>query len=180
MIADYLESDPYLGLGIAAKVAPKGATPKTHGPLRERLKPMTLAVQYGGAGGLIAHRLGIDRQAGDRFVDLHHEHTPDIGNGRDRKLYRAYDEGVLIARDGWQCGVSSQNARIHRAKLADPGEFGQQSSATAGLMARKLGIEICGVVHDALLIEAPADRIEEEAAGRPCASNAPRACTCTG
>jgi DNA polymerase I-like protein with 3'-5' exonuclease and polymerase domains len=163
MIASYLEGDPYLGLGIKAGIAPAEATPKTHPAIRDRLKPVTLAAQYGGGVALAARRLGVDGRRAQRFIDLHHSEYAGYWEWSDRKLYAAYAEGQLVSRDGWQCRAGSRTseftARNWLVQANSAGIF-----RYAGLMARRLGIMICAVVHDALLIEAPADRIEEEVA----------------
>jgi DNA polymerase-1 len=163
MIRDYREGDPYLGFGIEAGLAPLGATTQTHATFRERLKPMLLAIQYGGGDALVAGRLGIDQRAGARLVELHHQKYPGYWDWSDRQLYVAFADGVLITRDGWQCRVSSRTseftARNWLIQALSAGIF-----RYAGLMARRLRIKICAVVHDALLIEVPADRIEEEVA----------------
>jgi DNA polymerase I-like protein with 3'-5' exonuclease and polymerase domains len=163
MVADYAHGDPYLGLGIATRLVPPEATTRTHGPFRERLKPMVLAIQYGGAAALVARRLGIDQRAGARLVELHHQRYAGYWEWSDRRLYTAFADGLLLTLDGWQCQVSSRttefSARNWLIQANSAGIF-----RYAGLMARRLGIRICAVVHDALLIEAPADRIEEEVA----------------
>jgi hypothetical protein len=163
MIASYLEGDPYLGLGIKAGIAPAEATPKTHPAIRDKLKPITLATQYGGGVGLAARRLGIGAGQAHRFIDLHHSEYAGYWEWSDRKLYNAFSDGRLVSRDGWQCKVTSRtsefSARNWLIQANSAGIF-----RYAGLMARRLGIQICAVVHDALLIEAAADRIEEEAA----------------
>src|SRR6185295_1734144 len=81
----------------------------------------------------------------------------------DRKLLAAYERGALVSRDGWRCGMGSWTteftARNWLIQANSGGIFRH-----AGLMARRLGIKVCAVVHDALLIEAPVDQIEIEVA----------------
>jgi hypothetical protein len=162
MLHDYLHGDPYLGLGIRARFAPEGATAETHGVLRNRLKAPILAIQYGGGGGLMAQRLDVDRRRGQQLVELHKSRYAGYWAWSDRKLYNAFDDGVLIARDGWRCKVTSRTSEFTARNW-----LVQCNSAAifrcAGLMARRLGIAVCAVVHDALLIEASEDAIETEA-----------------
>src|SRR5262249_44729716 len=159
----YLAADPYLGLGIDTGLAPADATPATHGALRDRLKPIILALQYGGGAGLVARRLGIDRRQAQRLPDRHHQKYAGSWGWSDRRLYRGFGDGRLVARDGWQCRVTSRTSEFTARNW-----LVQANSAAifryAGLMARRLGIRVSAVVHDAILIEAPADRIEVEAA----------------
>jgi hypothetical protein len=163
MIEDYTEGDPYLGLGIRVGLAPTEATPGSHGPLRNKLKPLTLAMQYGGGAGLVAYRLGIERRQARRLVELHHRRYAGYWAWSDRRLYRAFAEGRLTTRDGWQCQVTSRTAEFTaRNWLIQSNSSG--IFRYAAIMTRRLGITICALVHDALLIEASADRIEEETA----------------
>jgi hypothetical protein len=97
MLRDYTEGDPYLGNGIEAGLAPKHATKDTHASLRDRLKPLVLAIQYGGGGRLVAYRLRVDHRAGNRLVDLHHRKYAGYWDWSDRKLYAAFADGVLVA-----------------------------------------------------------------------------------
>ena len=70
---------------------------------------------------------------------------------------------MLVTRDGWQCQVTSRTAEFTaRNWLIQANSSG--IFRYAAIMARRLDIKICALVHDALLIEAPIDRIEEEAA----------------
>jgi hypothetical protein len=154
---------PARGQRIPPQLSPAEATPKTHPAIRDKLKPITLATQYGGGVGLVARRLGIGMGQAQRFHDLHHTEYAGYWEWSDRKLYNAFADGQLVSRDGWQCKVTSRtsefSARNWLIQANSAGIF-----RYAGLMARRLGIQICAVVHDALLIEAAADRIEEEAA----------------
>jgi hypothetical protein len=69
----------------------------------------------------------------------------------------------MVTKDGWRCGVSSRTsvftARNWLIQANAAGIF-----RYACLMMRQLRIRICAVVHDAVLLEAPAERIDEEAA----------------
>jgi hypothetical protein len=163
MMRDYEETDPYLGLGVLAQIAPQGATKATHPDLREKLKAPVLSLQYGGAAGLMAHKLGVDKVAARRIVDVHHSRYWRYWEWSDRQIELALARGELIARDDWRTKVSSRsNLFSMRNWLV------QANSAaifrTAGLFAQRLGIAITAVVHDALLFESTEDRIEAEAA----------------
>jgi hypothetical protein len=162
MLSDY-HGEPYLILPILAGLEPPNATRHTHGEQRDRYKPLVLATQYGGGGGLWAHRLGIRKQQGQHVVDLHRNRYDGYWEWSDRKLQRAFDEGELVARDGWRCSVSSRTS-IFTARNWLIQANAQAIFRYAGLMMRRLGITICALVHDAVLIEAEATRIDEAVA----------------
>jgi len=162
MLDDYAV-EPYLILPILAGFLPADATRKTHGSERERYKAPTLSLQYGGGAALMAHKLGLTKSQGQRLVDLHHNRYAGYWAWSDRKLQRAFDEGELVARDGWRCGVSSRTT-IYTARNWLIQTNAQAIFRYAGLMMRRLGIRIVAIVHDAVMIEAPADRIDREVA----------------
>jgi DNA polymerase I len=160
MMADY-DREPYLTLPILASFLPRDATRHTHGDVRDRYKPMILAVQYGGGGGLLARRLGLNASQGQRIVDLHHDRYEPYWEWSDRKLQHAFDEGELIARDGWRCGINT------RTSVFTARNWLVQTNAAAlfryaGLLMRQLGIRIIAPVHDAVLIEVDTDQIDCE------------------
>jgi hypothetical protein len=162
MLDDY-RAEPYLVLPILAGFLPRGATRHTHGEAREKYKPMILAVQYGGSGGLLARRLGLPHGQGQRIVDLHHDRYDAYWEWSNRKLQHAFDEGELVARDGWRCGINTQSS-IFTAR-----NWLIQANAAAifryaGLLMRCLGIQVIAPVHDAVLIEADVDQLTCEVA----------------
>jgi hypothetical protein len=154
MIDAYLSGDPYSGLGARAGL---------HRISRNQLKPVIISLQYGSGVPLIMGRLGVQRRKATRLHDLHHREFAGYWAWSDRKLARAFADGALIARDGWRCQVTSRTSEFTARNW-----FIQANAAAifrhAGLMARRLGLKICAVVHDALLIEAPAGREAESLA----------------
>ena len=161
MTGDYAD-EPYLILPRMLGYVPPDATRLTHGDERERYKPMILAIQYGGGADLMARRLDLTKRQGQRLVDLHHDRYNRYWEWSDDRLQRAFDNGELVARDGWRCGVSSKTS-IFTARNWLIQAISAAIFRYACLMMRALGIRIVAVVHDAVLIEAPADRIDEEA-----------------
>jgi hypothetical protein len=158
MLADY-EKEPYLVLPILAGQLPRDATKHSHREDRDRYKPMILAVQYGGGGALLARRLGLTGAQGQRIVDLHHDRYEPYWNYSDRKLQHAFEDGELVARDGWRCGINTLSS-IFTAR-----NWLVQANAAAifryaGLMMRHLDLPVIALVHDAVLLEVPLDQLE--------------------
>jgi DNA polymerase I len=162
MLADY-DKEPYLTLPILAGLLPRDATRASHGKVRDAYKPMILAVQYGGGGNLLARRLHLTPRQGHHLVELHHDRYEPFWGWSDWKLQRAFDDGELVARDGWRCGIDTRTS-IFTAR----NWLIQANSAAlfryAGLMMRRLGIRVVAPVHDAVLIEASIDQAKQEAA----------------
>jgi hypothetical protein len=158
MLADYAE-EPYLVLPILAGQLPRGATKHTHRKDRDRYKPMILAVQYGGGGTLLARRLGLSEAQGQRVVALHHDRYATYWDWSDRKLQRAFEDGQLVARDGWRCGVNTLSS-IFTARNWLIQSNGAAIFRYAGLLMRHLGLPVIALVHDAVLLEVAVDQLE--------------------
>ena len=162
MLADY-NDEPYLILPRLVGTVPPDATRHSHSEEREKYKPIILSLQYGSGAGLMASRLDITRSQGQRLVDLHHERYARYWEWSDDQLQRAFDNGELVAKDGWRCGVSSMTSILTARNWLI-----QANAAAifryACLLMRALGIRVIAVVHDAVLLEAPANRIDAEVA----------------
>jgi len=160
MLAD-CEIEPYLVLPILTGLLPHDANRLTHRDERERYKAPTLSLQYGGGAALLARKLDLSRGQGQRLVDLHHERYSVYWEWSDRQLEKAFDNGELVARDGWRCGITSRTS-IFLAR-----NWLIQGNAAAlirygGLLMRQLGLPVIARVHDALLLEVALDRLERD------------------
>ena len=165
MLTDY-DGEPYLILPQLAGIVPPEATRHSHPKLREECKAPILAIQYGGGADLMVrklHKLGVTKSQGQRLVNLHHERYARYWEWSDNTLQQAFDDGELITKDGWRCGVSSKTS-LHTARNWLIQAIAASIFRYACLMMRALGIRIIAVVHDAVLIEVPADRIDAEVA----------------
>jgi DNA polymerase I-like protein with 3'-5' exonuclease and polymerase domains len=162
MLADYA-NEPYLVLPILAGTLPRGATRRTHKDDRDRYKPMILAVQYGGGTALLVRRLGLTHHQAQRIVDLHHERYDPYWEWSDRKLQRAFDQGELVARDGWRCGIDTASS-VFTARNWLIQANGAAIFRYAGLMMRRLGLRITALVHDAVLLETEVEYAERDTA----------------
>src|SRR4051794_12441309 len=109
MLADYA-IEPYLVLPALAGFLPRNATKLSHPEARDEYKMMVLAMQYGGGAALLAHRLRLTRAQGQRLVSLHQDRYAGYWDWSDYKLQRAFEDGELIASDGWRCGVDSRTS----------------------------------------------------------------------
>jgi DNA polymerase I-like protein with 3'-5' exonuclease and polymerase domains len=173
MLTDYAQ-EPYLVLPILAGLLPRGATKLSHREDRDRYKPMILAVQYGGGSALLARRLKLTRAQGQRLVDLHHDRYADYWDWSDRKLQRAFEDGELVTRDSWRCGVNTLSS-IFTAR-----NWLIQANAAAifryaGLLMRRLGLRVIALVHDAVLLEGDLDQLDHiQALATECLERASR------
>jgi DNA polymerase I-like protein with 3'-5' exonuclease and polymerase domains len=78
MLDFYYSGDPYLSFAKRVGAAPKDATKKSHGPIREIYKIGLLAIQYGISAATLAGKLGVSEIAAREMISQH------------RALFRVY------------------------------------------------------------------------------------------
>jgi DNA polymerase I len=164
MLEFYRGGDPYLSFCKRVGKAPTTANKRTHGPLRERYKPGLLSIQYGVQSETLAGRLGISTFDAHEMLAQHHELFAVYWQWAADWLAHALDTGVMWTPMGWFCrtGITEFN---ERSLINFPVQgTGADILRIACVWATRYGLELCAPVHDAILIEAPLDRIEADVA----------------
>src|SRR5262249_30633453 len=160
MLAAYRSGDPYLAFAKQAGAVPPDATKKSHAAVRNQFKQCVLAVQYRqGANGL-ALRLGVSAAEARELMDLHRRTYPVYWKWSDSAEAHAMLLGRLHTTLGWQ---------VHAGPDANPRSLrnfpmqanGAEMLRLACIDLTEGGVLVCAPVHDALLVEGPADGIEE-------------------
>ena len=177
LMADYLSEDLYIAFGVASGVLPKGATKKSHKVLREMLKQCVLGLKYGMGAKTLALKIGQSELMARSLIAAH--------NRRYRKFWQW--SNAMVARGMQGLPLST----VFRWNL-NPTEYSrpttlmnfpmQANGAEILRLACCLGIErgirICAPIHDAILIEAPLERLEADvAAMREAMAKASRTCS---
>jgi|GraSoiStandDraft_41_1057321.scaffolds.fasta_scaffold1826783_1 DNA polymerase-1 len=164
MLEFYHNGDPYLSFAKCVGAAPPDATKKTHGSLRDRYKTGLLSIQYGIKSEALAERLDISTFAAHEMIGQHHELFSVYWRWVDDWLAQVLASGAMWTSFGWECrtGITEFNERSIT-------NFPVQATCAdilriACIMATRRGLELLAPVHDALLIEAPIDRIEADVA----------------
>jgi len=159
----YKSGDPYLAFAIQAGLAPSGATKATHKSVRERAKSCILGTQYGMGEESLARRMdGPVIEARD-LLRRHRETYKKFWEWSDGAVSYAMLRNELWTRFGWTLHVGPNPN--HRSL----GNFLMQANGAemlriACILGTETGIEICAPVHDALLIVAPLDKLDEHVA----------------
>jgi DNA polymerase I-like protein with 3'-5' exonuclease and polymerase domains len=160
MQRDYQSGDPYLAFAKRAGAVPPDATKKTHSKERDLFKVCCgLGAMYGAGEASLAMRLGISPAHARELLHLHRQSYPDFWRWSDAVQDFAMLRGYLETVFGW---------RVHVGPGANPRSlrnFVMQANAAemmrlACCLATERRIAVCCPVHDALLIEAPADDVE--------------------
>ena len=159
----YSSGDPYLAFAKQANAVPADATKQSHGPTRELFKQCVLAVAYGMEAPSLAHRIGQPPIVARDLLRAHHETFKAFWAWSDAAVDFAMLTGSLHTVFGWQVHVGDNpNPRSLRNFPAQAN--GAECLRLACCLGTERGIEICAPVHDAVLIGAPLDRLEDDIA----------------
>jgi hypothetical protein len=163
MIAAYLTGDPYLAFGEQCGKLPRGATKASHPDTRQMLKGCVLGVLFGMEAKTLALNIGQPEIVARDLLRLHRETYGVFWKWSDAAVDYAMLTGSLHTVFGWRVHVGENpNPRSLR-------NFPMQANAAdmmriAACLATERGVEVCAPVHDAFLICAPIDRIEDDIA----------------
>jgi hypothetical protein len=162
MLEMYNSGDPYLSFAKKIGAVPLTATRKTHAATRDKYKAMLLAVQYGMSYKTLAARLGVSDFEAHEMLNQHKEVFAQYWAWSDDWVQHSLQTGVMRTAFGWTCrtGITEFNERMIRnwpiqATCAD-------ILRIACILATRHHIRLLAPVHDAVLIEAPAWRIEQD------------------
>lgn len=163
MLADYQGGDVYLAFAIRAGLAPAGATKHSHKAARQRAKAIVLGTSYGMGAESIARDAGL-------LVDEARELLL-----RHRTTYSRYWRFVedtqttgalgfpLRTTFGWTRQIKPGKVGINLRSLGNwPMQAnGAEMMRLACSKVTEAEIGLCCPVHDALLIEAPLETLDE-------------------
>jgi len=161
MMAAYLSRDPYLEFAKQAGAVPADATKYTHAAQREQFKQCVLAVQYGMESESLALRIGQAAVVARGLLQLHHETFRRFWRWSDAVVDHAMLYGHLHTTFDW---------RIHVGETANPRSLrnfpmqanGAEMLRLACCLGTERGVEICAPVHDAVMICAPLDVLDQK------------------
>ena len=166
MATAYRSGDPYLAFGKQAGAIPPEGTKKTHGSQRALFKACVLAVQYGMGAEALADRIGQPIDMAKRLLRLHRETYPKFWKWSEAAVDRAMLLGRLETVFGWPIHVGPSADPMKGTNARSLANFpcqahGAEMLRLACCMLVEAGIRLCCPVHDAVLIEGPADAIDE-------------------
>lgn len=159
MMRAYSSGDFYLTFAKMARAVPESATKESHADVREQFKTVSLGVLYGLSAEGLARKLNQPPVLGRELLGLHKQTFKKFWRWSDAVQDTAILTGKLMTVFGWA---------VHVGKDANPRSLrnfpmqanGAEMMRLACCEATEKGIGVCCPVHDALLIEAPANEIE--------------------
>jgi hypothetical protein len=159
----YLSGDPYLAFAKQASAVPPDATKESHGAIRELYKTCALGVQYGMEAFSLAARIGQPVIVARDLLRSHRETYRQFWRWSDAALDYAMITGGLHTVFGWRIQVG-ENPNPRSLRNFPMQANGAEILRLACCLATERGIEVCAPIHDAVLICAPLERLEEDVA----------------
>jgi hypothetical protein len=161
MKSAYQSGDPYLAFAKQASAVPQTATKQSHPAERDQYKQCVLATQYGMGAEALAARLKQPTLRARQLLIMHRKVYKQFWDWSDNLYNLTINRNRLNTVFGWQLIVPADlNPRSVR-------NFPMQANAAemlriACILMVKNGIQLCAPIHDAVLIEATEDNIEEQ------------------
>ena len=163
MMAAYDTGDPYLAFGKQAGKLPADATKTSHPGERQLLKQCVLRISYAMGERTLAARMGQPVIVARELLRLHRDNYPDFWKFAEQAVDHAVLGGSLNTVFGWQLHPSA-DPNPRSLQNFPMQAHGAEMLRLACCLGIERGIEICAPVHDAILICAPIDRINEDVA----------------
>lgn len=172
MQAAYASGDPYLAFAKQAGAAPADATKATHGKVRELYKTCALGVQFGMGPESLAQRIGRPVLAARDLLRDHHRTYRRFWDWSDAAADRFALHGRLWTTFGWPLHAEAGDGERTARNFPMQGNGAEMMRIAACYMAES-GVEVCAPVHDAFLVEAAADELDDAVeAARQCMARA--------
>jgi DNA polymerase I len=168
MMEAYRSGDPYLEFGKQVGGLPEWATKETHPQIREGFKQTALGVQYGMSDWGLSRKLkalGLDGSTAHakKLLRMHHEIYRVFWKWSEGAVHFAILNGYLVTTLGWIVHVDQHTRHRSLANFLMQANGSEMLRLACCLMI-EAGLEVCGPIHDAVLLCAPTERIGEDVA----------------
>ena len=163
MMTAYRSGDPYLEFAKQAGAVPPNASKRSHGPARELFKQTTLATQYGMEATSLAARIGRPPIVARDLLRAHRQTYRTFWRWSDAAVDYAMLTGTLHTVFGWHVHVGD-NPNPRSLRNFPMQANGAEMLRLAASFATERGVEVCALIHDAVLVGAPLERLENDIA----------------
>ncbi len=160
MMAAYQSGDPYLEFAKEAGAAPKDATKKTHKAIRNHFKSCLLGVLYGMEEQSLAADTKLPVVRARDLLRMHRQTYPGFWKWLASLLAFAAFRKFLVTVFGWRIHVGAE-VRPTSLKNFLMQANGAEMLRLACCYATERGVTICAPVHDAIMIIAPLELLDE-------------------
>jgi hypothetical protein len=160
LLAALQSGDPYLAFAVLAGMAPADATKESHPQVREACKTTVLGVQYGMGAQTMASRLGVSVLDAEHLLRAMATAFPTFTRWAEHVIDVGTLTGRLATVFGWPVHVTG-TTRPTTLRNFPMQANGAEMLRLACMLATERGVFVCAPVHDALLIEAAVDEIDD-------------------
>lgn len=160
MIQGYLEGDPYLAFAKEAGLAPRDATKVSHKAIRDRCKVVVLGANYGMGPETMAAKMGSTIAEARELMARHRNTYRAYWDWTGRVVDTALLTGQMQTVFGWKRRVTDRDKSTSLMNWSMQAN-GAEMMRLAAIMAIESGITVCAPVHDAFLITAPLNELED-------------------
>jgi DNA polymerase-1 len=163
LLAAYDGDDIYMAFAKDAGLVGPDATKHSHPHVRNACKVVVLGLNYGMGPHAMALQAGISVAEARELIELHKRTYQVFWKWSAYAVERALISRFMTTVFGWRRRL------VGREKLTSVMNFPMQANGAemmrvAAIGGVRAGIELCAPVHDAFLIAAPAERLEEDVA----------------
>jgi DNA polymerase I len=163
MIDAYESGDPYSDWARKSRAMPADGNKKAHSSIRAVYKRAALGVNYGMGAETLGEYVGVSTTRARELLRSHHETFPQFWRWSDAVYNAGIATRELQTVFGWRMRVRPDAKS--RTLLNFPMQAnGSEMLRLACCFAVDRGLRIIAPVHDAILLEAPADQIEADIA----------------
>jgi DNA polymerase family A len=155
--------DPYLSFAVRAGLAPEGATKASHRAVRDVCKACVLGTNYGMGASTLAFRTNTSVIEAEALLRMLARTYPVFTEWQSKSVDIALLRGYMHSVFGWRLNVTN-TTRPTALRNFPMQSHGAEMLRIACCMATERGVSVCAPVHDALLIEAPIDLIDDAVA----------------
>ena len=163
----YAFGDPYIAFARQAGIVPPDATKASHPNERQACKAIVLGVGYGMSAEGMAQQSGLHVEEARKLLLLHRQTYRQFWAWAEANVNHVLLGLPLETTFGWRiqyppgCRVDINSRSI----LNWPMQANGAEMMRLGIcMAVEADLKVCAPIHDALLLEAPVDEIEAQAA----------------
>jgi DNA polymerase I len=182
LIDAYKSGDIYMAFARDAKLVPPDATKQSHPDKRAVCKTIVLGLGYGMGDETMAARAHISVPEARELLQRHKAVYKDYWKWSEDTVSTALYQNEIATRYGWrqhinvghEANYSSKRVRGRTVNRYGPNARslmnfpmqagGAEAMRLAAIAATEAGIEVCAPVHDAFLITAPIEKINEDTA----------------
>jgi DNA polymerase I-like protein with 3'-5' exonuclease and polymerase domains len=148
---------------IRAGLAPAWATKRSHGLVRDAVKPISLGANYGMSKYGAAAASGRSLLWAADMLASHRQAYPTFMEWQHSLIIQALFAERIVSALGWPMAVHAETKR--RTLLNYPAQAGgADCMRLAAIAGHEAGIRICAPVHDTFWIAAPLTELEDSIA----------------